>query len=432
MKKLYTLFVLAGAVTLTYAQKKVTPVPENGRQQVTHLNYPKNGINDDCDRLNFPVPEAWGTPSVYVFDRKSPLDSGYITGTNFYDDLEKAQYFDASATSDNYLSEAYIGFARAYAADSTVTVNIYVYDATGTGGAPKRLLGSASLVMSDIMKDVRAHNYTDVIFSPAIKLPTTKKFFVSVDMSNLEWYQTVSDTLAVFSSKINQGSGAWERYYTSQTASAWADFPTNYNGSDLSLYIHPFISPGQSCGSLPVHLLSFSAQLKGKDAQLDWKVTQELNMKEYVVEKALGTSTRFTAIGTLPATNATTDHTYAFTDNNALAANTVAYYRLKQVNSDGRADYSNIIILQPAEGLVGVKVVNPFRNAVQLQVNVPYGQKLQGGIYDMMGRRVAAAPNQVLSAGRNTVTIPASSLPKGVYMLKVTIGKETYTYKIVN
>lgn len=431
MKKLYLMFVLANFVMLTYAQKRPTPVPDNSGPAVRRLLYPKNGTNADCDKLNFPVPETWGTPTIYTYDSKSPLDSGFITGMNFYDDVEKAQFFDASSTSDVYITEAYIGFGRAYSADSSLTVAINVYDASGTGGSPKKLLSTTNVIMSTIMADVRNHNYTDVVFNPAIKLPASKQFFVSVDMSNLEWYKDVADTLAVYSSKINAATGAWERFYTSQSATAWANFPTNYGGRDLALYIHPFLSINQTCGTLPVHLLSFNAQLKGKDAQLGWKVTQELNMKSYIVEKALGTNTNFTAIGTTPATNATADHAYTFIDANALAANTTAYYRLKQVNSDGRADYSNIIKLQPADGAVGIKVVNPFRGAVQLQVNVPYGQKLQGGIYDMAGRRVATAA-QVLSAGQNTVTIPALSLPKGVYMLKIAIGKDTYTYKIIN
>jgi len=430
MKKLYLVCYLVLTAFLVQAQKKQALPHETRRVKINHLTFPQNGVAAACDKLNFPVPAAWGAPKLYTYDSKAPIDSGFITGTNFYDDVEKAQYFDASSTSDNYITEAYVGFGIAYSSNPDVVIPIHVYD--GTTGVPKKLLGTANVTMKTISDDVTAGNYTDIIFSPAITLPASKKFFVSVDLSNLEWFKTPSDTLAIYSSVIDQGTGAWERYYTSATATAWASFPDNYSTHDAALYIHPFLSAGLTCGSLPVHLLSFDVEGKNKNVVLNWKVAQEYNMSSYTVERATGTDYRFEAAGTVAATNSNADHSYSFTDANALSANTILYYRLKQTNSDGKSIYSNVLTIEPLAGAVDIKVTNPFKNAIQLQVNTPYAQKMQGGIYDMLGRRVATAPDQVLATGQNTVTIPAASLPKGMYILNVTVGKTTYKYKIIN
>jgi len=419
MKKIYLLVFCFAALYSAQAQKKggfsATPGPKSQRPHLTQK--PTAG----CDTVNFDKYDDWGI-NLYTFSG----GGGYLSGNNKYGDKEKAQFFDASSTSDLYITKVWIAFGRARAKDGNTKVPVKVYN--GTSGKPGALLGSVDLKISDLTTDVKNNNYSEAVFNPAIALPTSKKIFVSVDISNLPWGTSDKDSIAVLSSdQDGSGTDAWDKLSNDK----WASLAAEYAPGDFGFYIHPFLSENQDCASLPVHLLSFNAQAKGKNAVLDWKVTQEVNVKDYTVEKSW-LNQPFTSVGVVTANNLSADHSYSFTDANALAAGNLLYYRLKSTDKDGKVNYSNVIPLSPSNSGLSIKVVNPFKNAVQLQVNAPYAQKLQGAVYDMQGRKVSAVTGQMLAAGQNLVVIQTGALAKGMYMLNVTVGRTTYKYKIVN
>lgn len=123
-------------------------------------------------------------------------------------------------------------------------VPIKIYD--GTSGTPGALLGSSNITMGQIMTDVDAGNYTEISFiNSPVTLPVSKKFFVSVDLTNLQWTAGVKDTLSIVSNSAGQTtpSAIWEKqadnlWYQYGAAGSW-----NLNAS---LYIHPFLTSENS------------------------------------------------------------------------------------------------------------------------------------------------------------------------------------------
>jgi len=93
---------------------------------------------------------------------------------------------------------------------------------------------------------------------------------------------------------------------------------------------------------LPVSILSFDRHIKKyQTVVLQWKVTEEINTAQFVIERSNGTNV-FTAIGTRqPLNTGNTD--YTLTDNAPYANGTVQYYRLKIIDKNGGYKYSNII-----------------------------------------------------------------------------------------
>jgi len=442
MKKLYFVILISFLSLAVNAQRKndqrkfIGPLPLNmkvgGAKQAIMPAYGSSRTNNftaaTCGPLNLPVPDSWGNPKLYIWDPAGTADSGYVTGTNpYFDYYGLAQYFDESATTYNYVAGVRIGFGVGYSDYDSVEVPIQIYD--GASGKPGKLLGSSSLYTTDIIKAANKGVYALVRFDPPVKLLATKKFFVAVDMENVSY--SFDDSIAIISSEAGKATGAWGQVQTSATEIEWYPFKGGlFKTFDAGLYIHPYVSENLTCDALPVNLTSFTAQAKGSDVLLNWQVAQEINMKQYVVERS-ATGRQFKPVGNVAATNSVTPHSYSYTD--AAVANTgTIYYRIRQEDKDGSVNYSKIIPVTATGASLSVRVVNPFRNAVQLQVNAPTAQKLQGGIYDMQGRKVASAPAQVLVAGQNTITIPAGNLPKGVYLLTITVGKNTLKYKIVN
>ncbi len=185
-----------------------------------------------CVKINFPVPAEWRATNYSI------PEGGALNGLSHYPDKEKAMYFDASAYAGVLLGTM-IGFATAYSADPGKQVPIRVYD--GTSGSPGAELGSAILTMATIMDKVLNGLYTNLEFDPVITLPASKKLFISVDLTHLQWTDTVKDSLSIYSNFDGQTnpSPIWER----QSDLQWYRYmtPGTWNLA-ASLFIHPLLT----------------------------------------------------------------------------------------------------------------------------------------------------------------------------------------------
>ncbi|ADY52765.1 hypothetical protein Pedsa_2213 [Pseudopedobacter saltans DSM 12145] len=98
---------------------------------------------------------------------------------------------------------------------------------------------------------------------------------------------------------------------------------------------------------LPLNFLSFTAQLGNdftKNVNLKWTTTNEVNTDYFSIEKNTGKD--FESIGTLKSNNISGINQYTYTDLNRNLE--TAYYRIKQVDLDGKSSYSNTISVKPA------------------------------------------------------------------------------------
>ena len=94
---------------------------------------------------------------------------------------------------------------------------------------------------------------------------------------------------------------------------------------------------------LPVAWLSFNATKQGNDGLLNWTVGNENSNKYYELQRSTN-GTSFTAIGTV---NKSGTGVYNFTDPGINTLGTqVVYYRIKQVDLNGRTSYSDIRVLR--------------------------------------------------------------------------------------
>src|SRR5215831_16728452 len=149
-------------------------------------NFVANAQNT-CDTINMPVPKTW---SDTFYSAPTPFPGfigGYINGVNSSGDFQKANYFDLSGTSYNYILGMFVKFGKANSKQDT-NLNKYVYFKVydGTTGTPGALLDSTQLTLGAIKSDV-SKGLASVINFPSTQLPASKKIFVSVDISNFTW-----------------------------------------------------------------------------------------------------------------------------------------------------------------------------------------------------------------------------------------------------
>lgn len=186
---------------------------------------------------------------------------------------------------------------------------------------------------------------------------------------------------------------------------------------------------GSSPIILPIHLISFKGRVNDGKSYLTWTTAQESNNSHFDVERSTNGST-YTSIASVTARTALYNE-YNFTDNGPLAA--VNYYRLKQVDRDGKFTYSPVIILRADLGAsVSARATpNPFTGNINLSYRLTRTETVQVRLFDQMGRIVR---NYSIKGGTGINTFNMSnlnSLPSGFYTLELKGEKLSFIQQLI-
>jgi hypothetical protein len=95
--------------------------------------------------------------------------------------------------------------------------------------------------------------------------------------------------------------------------------------------------------SLPVSFLKVDAIVVNNTPQITWVVAQQLQVKNYIVEKSIDGNT-FTSIQTIAVKlQQTLSILYTFAD--AFATNNSCFYRIKSIDNDGKITISQVVFV---------------------------------------------------------------------------------------
>lgn len=181
--------------------------------------------------------------------------------------------------------------------------------------------------------------------------------------------------------------------------------------------------------ALPIKLLSFAANLLGKEVKVQWQTSSEINSAFFVVEKSTTGTGNWQAIGKVSAAgNSDRLLNYQFFDANLTEG--LNYYRLKPTDLDGKFTYSAIAVVDSHTAIAHQIIVypNPVKYQFTLQING--GQtvvKLNIRLVNSAGQTVLQKQN--LSG--NTQIVDVSMLAAGIYYLMVDNNGEASVVKVV-
>ncbi len=187
-----------------------------------------------------------------------------------------------------------------------------------------------------------------------------------------------------------------------------------------------------ACLVLPTRLISFTYGAQGQGLLLQWKVTSELNVKEYILEKSFD-GRIFNTAGTVVSQNsAAAVNTYGYTDN--AVNNAVIFYRLKVVDMDGKFVYSDVIVYKASYASDDVFAIYP-NPVVNNRATVIIPQHL---VNKTVTVRVINAQGKLISTKQqssytNTLNIdfPAATA-RGIVMVQLAAGGEVlYKEKVI-
>jgi hypothetical protein len=185
------------------------------------------------------------------------------------------------------------------------------------------------------------------------------------------------------------------------------------------------------CATLPITLLNLSASPNGRKVTLRWATSSEANNRGFDVQRSTD-GVNWTTIGFVAgAGNSYATKNYTYLDDNLETRK--YYYRLNQLDFDGRSKYSVIVsavIGGKGEYALGQNYPNPFRNETTIQYTIPQSVPVNISLFDISGRTVRVLVNASKEAGTHAVSFNTGVLTRGVYYYKIQAGDFTDVKKL--
>jgi Secretion system C-terminal sorting domain len=192
------------------------------------------------------------------------------------------------------------------------------------------------------------------------------------------------------------------------------------------------ISSGSGCPNLdvplPIEILSFDAVKSNKKTLLNWATANALQMSHFEVEKSRDGKV-FEQIGQVKAINTIDPIKYKLIDEHPYEG--VNYYRLKSVETSGKAAYSKIISIILSGKLQAKIYPNPIESDLNIDVvSDKSDSEIMVELIDVVGKIIEVQKRKTTS-GASTITVDTHNLLSGSYIVRITNDDNVIQHKIV-
>ena len=197
----------------------------------------------------------------------------------------------------------------------------------------------------------------------------------------------------------------------------------------LPLYLNAGIGAGSSSvGALPVELTTFTATATANNIQLNWTTATEVNnygfeiLRQARLPEGKAQNDRWSLLGFVEGHgNSSSPKEYSFVDESVFPG--LYRYRLKQIDTDGSFEYSEIIEVQfgvvPTEYVLAQNYPNPFNPSTTIRFSLPVTSNVNLSVFNILGEVVQVLVNETKEAGVHIINFNASQLNSGVYFYKI-------------
>ena len=172
--------------------------------------------------------------------------------------------------------------------------------------------------------------------------------------------------------------------------------------------------------TVPVKLDKFSGYKEGTKNVLNWTTLTEINNKGFAIERSVDGS-NFTQIAFINsiAKDGISSQTLNYLFNDSKPFNGNNYYRLKQIDINGKFEYSSIVKINNSTNLQIVAVYpNPASNILNININANSNAVVDVLVTDIIGKIITSKKVQT-TAGTNNTSIDISKLAVGTYLVKM-------------
>jgi hypothetical protein len=327
------------------------------------------------------------------------MDVDYIFAFNEGSSTDKLYMDAARLGSDGYIATGYIG-----AVNDQAGTSVSLSTNTITGGT-----GNMTL----------AYNSGGASSNKGIEIKIPISAFAGVTSAQtVQFFVLITNNVGSASNEsipgMNYGGNPGDNYNFA-----------GLSGQDL------FTSP---TSNLPVELTSFSGRVTKEGTNLAWNTATEVNNTGFDVERSLDKNNWQKIAFVNGSGNSNSPKDYSYTDN--YSYNGICYYRLKQIDTDGKYTYSKIIEIKGASNVADFNLAqnypNPFNPCTNINFSLNESGKAKLTVYDILGKERAVLFNGNVEAGKNyNVSFNGSNLESGVYFYKLTSGSVTSVKKMM-
>lgn len=175
--------------------------------------------------------------------------------------------------------------------------------------------------------------------------------------------------------------------------------------------------------TLPLNLLAFDARLSGKNALIQWSVSDISNHDYFAVERSAN-GTDFEEMSRFNENiNGASTRSFSYTDKNVPQI-AVVYYRIKQCDLNGKCRYAEIKTVKPALSSHIQKLFpQPAVNQLNIQFFAEEADMATLKITDIAGKVIFNESRRLIK-GSQVLTVNTTGLNKGIYTISISNRSE--------
>lgn len=269
--------------------------------------------------------------------------------------------------------------------------------------------------------------------------PITFRVNQATQNSGWRYYEWTKNGAIAISGVLNTGDLIPD--YTTQ-----ADSTGKFFGEyQLITYTDP--SPIASCGNasqpirildscditstFPVEMGFLTGRLDQRKAVLNWETFSETNNQGFEIEQSTN-GTNYKRVGFVNGNGTTTkSQSYQFTTANLNLGK--HYFRIRQVDFDGRSQLSNSIALNVTSSEILVELYpNPTRDIAHISMNAMKDDWVQVELISPLGQSIRTIfEGRVFAGEKITESFDTSRLPSGMYHVRLKGARSNETFKLM-
>jgi len=209
----------------------------------------------------------------------------------------------------------------------------------------------------------------------------------------------------------DNNDGTYTVVLTSSNTAGTANITFSVNGTTS-----PNSAAVTFAASLPVLWGNVSAVRNGKTVKVEWSTEQENNVKYFEVERSINGTNWATLPYRIPATNRSTATRYEATDRDYIVLQ--VFYRVKEVDEDGRFVYSQVKTVYADKGATKISVYPVPTSSRFFLNNVNVSQVKDVKLMNESG-------NVLRNWKKGEPFYDIIDMPKGVYFIRVELADGT-------
>ncbi|MFN8397542.1 MAG: T9SS type A sorting domain-containing protein [Bacteroidia bacterium] len=372
---------------------------------------------------------GWNNPAGH----SGSADYIHTCGTNAWVQVPSNAFGTQAARTGN----AYMGFALFY--QSTPEFREYVYNQlTPVGGLTPGQNYTVSWYVSAGDNSSRATNSLQFYFSataPTWGAGNWNAMTTYVPQCSIPPATYISNKTAWVQVSASFTASGGERYMTMGNFRPDATTSTIANGAGAYDTGYVYYEDGvvQPTIVLAATLHELRANREGDKVRLDWETLSETANDRFEIERSAGDYNHFEKIGTLTGAGTSSErHAYTHLDAGATPG-VMNYYRLRVVDQNGDATYSNAVGVETQPE--GEHVVNFFPNpvlsgqSVEFTFSLDKAQSIDARLIDIQGREVRTERFDGV-VGTNRLQFSTQDIRPGQYLLNIHSGAAQTTSRI--